>query len=96
MERPWWLEAFSSDPGVVRLGEELERGGLVSVRGAAGSSTTMLVAAVHSMLKDAGPILLVVPHIDEADEAVDELDDLGIDAALFPALEVMPVVLLRT
>ena len=90
MERPWWLEAFSSDPGVVRLGEELERGGLVSVRGAAGSSTTMLVAAVHSMLKDAGPILLVVPHIDEADEAVDELDDLGIDAALFPALEVMP------
>ena len=33
---------------------------------------------------------MVVPHIDEADEVVAELGDLGIDAEAFPALEVMP------
>ncbi len=33
---------------------------------------------------------MVVAHLDEADEVVDELLTLGIDAARFPALEVLP------
>ncbi|MCC6906360.1 MAG: transcription-repair coupling factor [Phycisphaerales bacterium] len=37
-----------------------------------------------------GPILLVTAHIDDADEAVDELRGLGVAARLFPALEVLP------
>lgn len=36
------------------------------------------------------PILLVTAHIDDADEAVDELGAMGVGARLFPALEVLP------
>ncbi len=36
------------------------------------------------------PILLVTAHIDDADEAVEELGGMGIAARLFPALEVLP------
>ncbi len=36
------------------------------------------------------PILLITAHIDDADEAVDELAALGVAARLFPALEVLP------
>ncbi len=35
-------------------------------------------------------MLLVVAHIDEADEAVDEIEALGVGAVKFPAMEVLP------
>ncbi|MCH2162519.1 MAG: DEAD/DEAH box helicase, partial [Phycisphaerales bacterium] len=90
MEAAWWLAALSSDPAVRQLAGEIEAGGEVSVRGAAGSSTSILVGALAGMSTSPGPYLLVVPHIDEADEAVEELRNLGIEADAFPALEVMP------
>ena len=35
-------------------------------------------------------LLLVVAHLDEADEALDELEAIGIDVAKLPAMEVVP------
>lgn len=85
---PWWLERIVADPALTKLLGLVAEGGEVSARGVAGSSTTMLVAAVA---RDApGPVVFVVPHLDDADEVVEELVELGIDAAAFPALEVMP------
>ncbi len=82
------MDRISGDPSVSKLLELVAEGGEVSARGVAGSSTTMLVAAIA---RDApGPVVMVVPHLDDADEVVDELTDLGVVAHSFPALEVMP------
>lgn len=92
-ERPavtssWWLDRLAAEPSVVSLTELVALGGDVSARGAAGSSTILIAGLLARNAP--GPILLVVPHLDDADEAVEELTDLGIEAASFPALEVMP------
>ncbi|MFM1831855.1 MAG: transcription-repair coupling factor [Planctomycetota bacterium] len=87
-ETPWWLDRMVTDPAVARLLELVAEGGEVSARGVAGSSTSVLVAAMAA--RAPGPVVFVVPHLDDADDAIDELADLGILAAPFPALEVMP------
>ena len=53
--------------------------------GSAGSSTSVIVAAIASRM--GVPILFVTAHRDEADEAVAEISGLGISCELFPALE---------
>ncbi len=85
---PWWLQRMASDPAVSRLLDLVAEGGDVSARGVAGSSTSVLVAAIVS--RAPGIVVHVVPHLDDADDVIDELADLGVDAAPFPALEVMP------
>jgi transcription-repair coupling factor (superfamily II helicase) len=85
---PWWLQRMSGDRAVSRLLDLVAEGGDVSARGVAGSSTSVLVAAIAS--RAPGLVLHVVPHLDDADDVIDELADLGVDAAPFPALEVMP------
>ena len=84
----WWMERITGDPAVSKLLELVAEGGEVSARGVAGSSTTMLVAAISR--RAPGPVVMVVPHLDDADEVVEELADLGVAVAAFPALEVMP------
>ena len=86
----WWFDLFKASPVCAQLQAELERGGELTVRGAVGSSTTVLVAAMASLRPQNGPYVLLVPHLDDAEEAIEELGDLGVDAAGFPALEVMP------
>ena len=78
-----WIRRIADDPSVKELIELARRGGLVSGRGAVGSSTVLVTAALREAL--ARPILMVVAHLDEADEAVDELTGLGVDATRFPA-----------
>ncbi len=63
----------------------LEAGGTVCAQGAQGASTALLAGVVAQRL--AAPVLLVTAHLDEADEAVEALRSLGVEAALFPALE---------
>jgi transcription-repair coupling factor (superfamily II helicase) len=61
----------------------------VLAEGAWGSTGHLLAGAIA--VKSKRPVLLVVAHLDDADEAVDDLelfDDLKV--ASFPALEVMP------
>ena len=80
-----WIRRIADDPSVKELIKLARRGGLVSGRGAVGSSTVLVTAALREAL--ARPILMVVAHLDEADEAVDELTGLGVDATRFPAME---------
>ena len=87
-DRAWWFDRIAEDPAVSRILELVAEGGEVSARGATGSSTSVLASIIST--RAPGPVLLVVPHLDDADETVEELTDLGIEAAAFPALEVMP------
>ncbi len=57
----------------------------IALVGAAGSSTSITVAAIASRTN--APILFVTAHRDEADEAIAEISGLGISCELFPALE---------
>ena len=82
------LDAFMDDPAVAPLKGFLEAGGACSARGASGSSTVLLAGAIARAT--ARPVLLLLAHLDDADEAVDELDSFSIEASLFPALEVLP------
>lgn len=87
-EDRWWIDRLAADGSVRRLLELVAEGGEVSARGVAGSSTSILAGLVARSAP--GPVVLVVPHLDDADEAVEELVDLGFEALPFPALEVMP------
>jgi transcription-repair coupling factor (superfamily II helicase) len=78
------LVAGVLEPFVARV---LARGGTVAADGSAGSLPSFLAAAAA---RQASPIVLVVAHLDEADDAVEELRALGVEAMLFPALEVLP------
>ena len=73
----------------VEVGAAVERGGATPFAGSAGSLSS-LVAADLARRALATPAVLVVAHLDEADDAVEELRGAGVDAALFPAIEVLP------
>ncbi|RLS96901.1 MAG: transcription-repair coupling factor [Planctomycetota bacterium] len=81
------------------LEQALARGGTTAVEGSAGSLPAFIVRqAVSALLVDTAStasrntatVLMVVAHLDEADDAVEELRALGVSAAIFPALEVLP------
>jgi transcription-repair coupling factor (superfamily II helicase) len=69
------------------VGAAVARGGNTAFEGSAGSLSTFVACAAVRL---AAPVVLVVAHLDEADDAVEELRGLGVDAMLFPALEVLP------
>ncbi|HLO40347.1 MAG TPA: transcription-repair coupling factor [Phycisphaerales bacterium] len=82
------LDTISQDPAVKALLDAM-RGRRRSVAtGAAGSSTSLIAGAAARSLHR--PVVVVVAHIDEADEIVDELIGQGVDALRLPALEVLP------
>ncbi len=86
-----WLQTIIDTPSMQRLAETVRRAtprASISARGAMGSSTTIVTAALQSTL--ARPFVLVTAHLDEADEAIDELEALGVDAVRLPALELSP------
>ncbi len=83
-----WLDTITGDPALVRLAALAEAGGSASALGVCGSSAVVTAAALHR--RTGRPILLVVAHLDDADEAADELSGLGLSAARFPALELLP------
>ena len=60
----------------------------VLVRGSQGSSSPFFAATAATLGKCIA--LYVVAHLDEADEALDELTAAGTDAVRLPALEVLP------
>jgi transcription-repair coupling factor (superfamily II helicase) len=68
----------------------IERRGTTAVEGSAGSLASLVAAAAAEELDGRGCVLLVVAHLDEADDAVEELRALGVDAVPFPAIEVLP------
>jgi transcription-repair coupling factor (superfamily II helicase) len=81
-----WLDGTAVAPA-------LDRGGTSAFEGSAGCIPSLVAAAAARRLAVEGvraPVVEVVAHLDEADDTVEELRALGIDAELFPALEVLP------
>ena len=90
---PAWFGGLVAASAIDPLVSNVETGGASSCRGAAGSSTVFVAAALARRTQRT--LLLVTAHIDEADEAVSELNDLfaaglGPEPVLFPALESSP------
>ncbi len=77
-----------------RVRNAIERGGASAFEGSAGSLPSFIAAELArgrgASAAAGGPVLLVVAHLDEADEAVEELRALGVEATAFPAIEVLP------
>ncbi|MEM1185779.1 MAG: transcription-repair coupling factor [Planctomycetota bacterium] len=82
------LIPIAQHPAVRSLAEALRARRRCVATGAAGSSTTLVAAALSREL--GCPVILVGAHIDEADEAEDELVSVGVDTIHLPALEVLP------
>ncbi|MFU8828023.1 MAG: transcription-repair coupling factor [Phycisphaerales bacterium] len=82
------LDLLVSSPALAELSDRLQSGGHRFAHGVIGSSTRLVAAAAAQ--NTGRPLLLVVAHIDEADDAADELASVGIEASVLPALEVLP------
>ena len=81
------VSVIAAHPGVVALGDAMVSGRRVVATGAVGSAPAMLAAALARARSRV--VLLVVAHLDDADEVFDELD--GIVAVhRLPALETLP------
>ncbi|BAM04491.1 transcription-repair coupling factor [Phycisphaera mikurensis] len=84
-----WLDSFLAHPVAAAVADGLARGKSVNVRGARGSSAALLAGAAACERGDR--VLLVVAHLDEADDALDDLGCFeGLHAERFGALEVLP------
>ncbi len=84
-----WLDIIKDDPCIEGLVGELEIGKHVGATGCVGSVSHLVAGAVGARADR--PVLLVVAHLDEADEALEDLAHFeGKTVVVFPALEVMP------
>ena len=79
------VSLVAASPGVAEVASFLAGGRRVVAVGASTSGAALTAAAI-TRLTDRHT-LLIVPHIDDGDEALDELDAAGIPAVLLPALE---------
>ena len=66
------ISFIADDPAVRAIIERTGAGRAVQARGVGGSSTTLLAAALTR--STAGPVLLILAHLDDADEALDVLE----------------------
>lgn len=82
------IERLRADDAVQRLASLTRRDGSLVVRGVTGSASVLIAAALQRIVNR--PVLLVTAHLDEADEAADELASFGLPARRFPALETVP------
>jgi transcription-repair coupling factor (superfamily II helicase) len=88
-----WLPDLIGSAPVAALAEALRASDRVCAHGSRGSSVTLTAGALSLTL--GRPVLLVVAHLDEADEALDDLSlfaeaGRALDACRFGALEVLP------
>jgi len=88
-----WLNQIVEDPVLDILCEHTASHPRTVVEGSRGSSTVILAGAVA--VKTRRPVLLVVAHPDEADDALDDLElfpgaGWELAACRFPAFEVLP------
>ncbi|MCX5659277.1 MAG: hypothetical protein NTW19_06085, partial [Planctomycetota bacterium] len=88
-----WLRRLIDSPTLDTLSHRVQAGGRVPARGSLGSSTALLTGALA--LRTNRPILLVVPHLDDADDALDDLElfplaGRPLDSERLGALEMLP------
>jgi len=82
------FKALLHHADVVALASHLDEGRHGSASGSSGSSTSLITGALARRM--GRPVVLIVAHLDDADEALDELAAVGITAARLPALEFLP------
>ena len=82
------ISTIAASPVVSELARSLREGRHIVTTGASGSSTAILAAAVA--MESSRPVVLVVAHLDDADEALDELLSAGRTVIRLPGLEVLP------
>jgi len=90
-----WLDRFTHAPALRTLCDQLnsEPSVRLTVSGSRGSSTTLLAGALAKLT--GRPILLVTAHLDDADNAIDDLElfargEKSLRTQRFGALEVLP------
>ncbi|MEL6328545.1 MAG: transcription-repair coupling factor [Planctomycetota bacterium] len=82
------LSAIAGSAPLRALAAALEDRNRIAAVGASGSSTPLLAVAVARAISR--PVLLVVAHLDEADEIDAELESEGVERVLLPALQALP------
>ncbi len=89
-QRPNWITPIARCDALVAAAGRLASGrnAWLRIGGATGSAVSVIAAALADTLPPL--ILLVTAHLEDAAEAADELTSLGVPAACFPALEVLP------
>ncbi|HBZ97153.1 MAG TPA: transcription-repair coupling factor [Phycisphaerales bacterium] len=83
-----WLDLLEHDPTVAALDAAMLGGGHVHATGRCGFSTVLITALLHRRRPMAR--VLVVAHLDDADDAMETLRSLGVEAVRFPAMERLP------
>jgi len=82
------VELLGTSPAIGELLGRARAERRVLARGSVGSSTAMLTGALA--MRAGSPVLLVVAHVDDADNAEEEIRASGVEALRFPALETLP------
>ncbi len=82
------IETLKGLATVRTLSDALAKGRRCVAIGSAGSSTAFLSGAISELV--GGLVVLVVAHADDADEAVDELAEAGVEATRLPAMQSLP------
>ena len=82
------IQAIGAAEAVRRLADLAVAHKRVHARGSQGSSTALVAGAIAR--RSSRTVLLVVAHLDDADEACDELSGGGLECVRLPALEVLP------
>ncbi len=86
-----WLGQICASRTVATIGQQVQAQRRVVIQGSYGSSTTIMAGALA--VQTQRPVLLVVAHLDEADDALEDLNlfgSSGLAAERFAALEVLP------
>ncbi len=84
-----WLTTIQAGDEVRRIAEALTKADGIEAAGAWGSCAHLLAGAIQS--QTGRPLLLIVAHLDDADEAAEDLALYeGLNVAQFNALEMMP------
>lgn len=82
------IDELMQSPCVRRLSAALDGGGWSSAQGIAGSSGVFVAAAAAKLSQR--PVVLVVAHLDDADEAAWQLAGMGVHVIHLPAMELIP------
>ena len=81
------VDVLAASPAMRGLCDAVLGGGVLDAVGIQGSSAVLSAAAIQRTCKCT--LLLVTAHLDEADEAIDEMLQRGIEAVRFPAMELV-------
>lgn len=84
-----WVHSITDSAAIASVCDAVAPGQRATAIGAWGSSSHIVGGAIAKRTKR--PVLMVVAHLDDADEAAEDLAWFdGLDVTVFPALEIMP------